>query len=136
MNPITVSATVNAPVDRVWTLWTSPEHITQWNSASDDWHTPRAENDLRPGGKFRCRMEARDGSEGFDFEGAYDEVVPNERLAYTMSDGRRVQVEFNGDGNQTTVKESFEPESMNSPELQQQGWQAILDNFKRYAESN
>ena len=134
-SPITVQTTVNAPIERIWRLWTNPEHITKWNSASDDWHTPRAENDLRNGGKFTSRMEARDGSMGFDFAGVYDEVRQNERIVYTMSDGRKVTIDFTDDGDKTTIVESFDPEAENPREMQQAGWQAILDNFKKYAEA-
>lgn len=133
---ITVEATVNAPVEKVWQYWSSPEHITRWNHASDDWHSPRAENDLRQGGKFSSRMEAKDGSFGFDFGGVYDEVKTNEVIAYTMDDGRKVQVLFSGQGNETKVQETFEAEDTHSIEMQGEGWQAILDNFKRYTESN
>ena len=132
---ITVQTTVNAPVDKVWKYWTQPEHITKWNNASADWHTPRAENDLKPGGKFASRMEARDGSMGFDFAGVYDEVRENEYISYTMGDGRKVEITFSGQGNQTHVKETFDAETMNAVELQRGGWQAILDNFKKHAES-
>jgi uncharacterized protein YndB with AHSA1/START domain len=132
---ITVETTVNAPVEKVWKFWTQPEHITKWNYASDEWHSPRAENDLKPGGKFTARMEARDGSMGFDFAGVYDAVRENEFISYTMDDGRRVEVTFAAQGNQTRVKETFDAESTNSIELQRGGWQAILDNFKKHAES-
>ncbi len=134
-NPITVEVSVKAPLEKVWELWTQPEHITQWNAASDDWHTPRAENDLRTGGKFSSRMEAKDGSFGFDFGGTYDEVKEHELIAYTMGDGRQVRVTFVPLGNVTLVKEDFEAESENSREMQQSGWQSILDNFKKYVES-
>jgi len=133
---ITVETTVNAPVEKVWTLWSSPEHITKWNTASDDWHTPRAENDLRTGGKFSSRMEAKDGSFGFDFGGVYDDVVNNQRIAYTMGDGRKVDVKFSPVGNTTRIVETFEPESQNPIEMQRGGWQAIMDNFKKYVEAN
>ena len=133
---ITVETTVNAPVQKVWEFWTGPEHIVKWNNASDDWHTPRAENDLRVGGKFLSRMEAKDGSFGFDFGGIYDEVTTNEVIAYTIDDGRKVKITFSPSGNETRIVETFEAESMNSIELQRTGWQAILDNFKKYAESN
>lgn len=132
--PITVEATVNVPIEKTWKLWTTPEHIMQWNNASDDWHTPRAENDLRVGGKFHSRMEAKDGSFGFDFGGIYDEVETNKLIAYTMGDGRKVRVTFAVKGNQTVVKEIFEAEELNSIELQKNGWQVILDSFKKYAE--
>lgn len=133
---ITVENTVNAPVDKVWELWTGPEHITKWNNASKDWHTTRAENDLRAGGKFMARMEAKDGSFGFDFEGTYDEVRTNEAIAYTMSDGRKVDVIFTSAGDATKVVETFEAETENPIEMQRGGWQAILDSFKKYAEAN
>src|SRR5437867_4359325 len=108
---ITVEATVKAPVEKVWKLWTGAEHITKWNNASDDWHTPRAENDLRVGGKFLSRMEAKDGSFGFDFGGVYDEVKTNELITYTMGDGRKAKVTFTSNGNETKVTETFETES-------------------------
>ncbi len=133
---ITVQSTVKAPVEKVWNLWTSPEHITNWNNASEDWHTPSAENDLRVGGKFLSRMEAKDGSFGFDFWGIYDEVKPNELIEYTLADNRKVKISFTGNGNETNVEETFEAESTNSTELQKTGWQSILDNFKKYVESN
>ena len=131
---ITVQTTVNAPVEKVWRLWSQPEHITKWNSPSADWHTPRAENDLRTGGKFMSRMEAKDGSMGFDFGGVYDDIRENEHIAYTMDDGRKVTVDFTEDEDQTRVVETFDPESENPREMQHAGWQAILDSFKRYAE--
>ncbi len=133
--PITVQAIVNAPVEKVWTLWNEPAHITKWAAASDDWHTTRAENDIRTGGKFLSRMEAKDGSFGFDFGGNYDEVRPNEYIAYTMGDGRKVSVTFSPEDDSTNIVETFEPESENPREMQQGGWQAILDNFKKYAEA-
>jgi uncharacterized protein YndB with AHSA1/START domain len=133
---ITVENTIDAPIEKVWEFWTKPEHITNWNNASDDWHTPHAENDLRAGGSFVYRMEAKDGSMGFDFGGIYDEVRDNEYIEYTISDGRKVKVTFSVDGNTTKVVESFEAENMNSIEMQKGGWQAILDNFKKYAEAN
>src|SRR5215212_1251070 len=104
---ITVGTTIEAPVEKVWKFWTAPEHITKWNNASDDWHTPFAENDLRTGGKFHSRMEAKDGSFGFDFGGVYDEVKENELIEYTMGDDRKVIVNFTGKGNETRVVESF-----------------------------
>ncbi|MGF6949312.1 uncharacterized protein YndB with AHSA1/START domain [Neobacillus sp. B4I6] len=131
---ITVKATVHAPVEKVWEYWTEPNHITKWNNASDDWHTPIAENDLTVGGKFLTRMEAKDGSFGFDFGGIYDEVELNEAISYTMGDGRKVDITFKGHGNETQVIETFDAETTNSIEMQQAGWQAILDNFKKYSE--
>jgi uncharacterized protein YndB with AHSA1/START domain len=133
---ITVANNVQAPLSKVWDYWTKPEHITQWNAASADWHSPRATNDLQVGGKFSYRMEAKDGSMGFDFDGTYDNVRPQEFIAYTLADERKVTISFSADGDITRVVESFEAESMNSLELQQGGWQAILDNFKRYTEGN
>ncbi|TMI74862.1 MAG: polyketide cyclase [Bacteroidetes bacterium] len=133
---ITVENTIDAPVEKVWQYWIQPEHITKWNSASDDWHTPRAENDVREGGKFQIRMEAKDGSMGFDFFGVYDKVKKNEYIEYTMGDGRKVQVSFKGEGNKTKLVESFEAESTNPVELQKGGWQSILDSFKKHAENN
>lgn len=131
---ITVETIVNAPVAKVWDSWINPEHITQWNSASEDWHTPLAKVDLRVGGSFTSRMEAKDGSMGFDFEGIYDVVTEYEYIEYTMSDGRKVKIRFIADGDSTKVIESFEAESMNPVELQQQGWQAILNHFSQYTE--
>ena len=133
---ITIQSVINAPVEKVWKYWTSPEHITKWNSASEDWHTPRAENDLRVGGKFSARMEAKDGSMGFEYGGVYDEVKTNELIDSTLGDGRKVIVKFSESGTQTKVVETFEAEDTNPIELQRGGWQAILDNFKKYVESN
>lgn len=132
---ITVETTVHSPVDKVWEFWTEPEHITQWSNASDDWHAPRAENDLRVGGKFLTRMEAKDGSFGFDFGGVYDEVRNHEFISYTMGDGRKVEITFIGEGSQTKLVETFEAEDINSIEMQKSGWQSILDNFKKYSET-
>ena len=133
---ITVEATVNAPVEKVWKFWNLPEHITQWCNASDDWHAPHAENDLRVGGKFVTRMEAKDKSFGFDFSGIYDKVVPNQLISYAMEDGRKAKIEFIAKGDRTQVIETFEPENENPLEMQKGGWQAILNNFKKYTESN
>ena len=133
---ITVETTVKAPVEKVWQYFTAPEHITKWNNASDDWHTPSAKNDLRVGGDFVYRMEAKDGSFGFDFGGVFDEVKANKRLAYTIGDGRKVEVDFTPDGNETKVVETFEAENMHSHEMQKGGWQAILDSFKKHVENN
>ena len=121
---ITIENTVNSPVEKVWEYWTKPEHITQWNTASDDWHTPHAENDLRAGGRFLSRMEAKDGSFGFDFGGAYDAVRNNEYIEYTMDDGRKVKITFSAQGNKTKVVTNFEAESTNSVEMQKGGWQS------------
>ena len=132
---ITIEATINAPVEKVWDAYTDPKQITQWNSPSEDWHSPRAENDLRPGGTFNYRMEAKDGSFGFDFGGTFDEVKPNELLSYTIGDGRKVENVFTKEGDATKVTVVFEAENENPIEYQKAGWQAILDNFKKYAES-
>lgn len=133
---ITVQASIEAPVATVWEFWTSPDHITKWNSASDDWHTPSAENDLRAGGRFSSRMEAKDGSMGFDFGGVYSEVKTYELIAYAMEDGRQVRVQFADLGESTEVTETFDAETQNPVEMQQAGWQAILNNFKTYVEAN
>jgi uncharacterized protein YndB with AHSA1/START domain len=134
-NKITVEAFVNAPLNAVWKRWTTPEDIIQWNYASDDWHTPSANNNLRRGGGFLYRMEAKDGSSGFDFSGLYDSIKTHEFIAYTIGDGRKVEVKFRTDGNGTKVMQTFEAESQNPVELQRNGWQKILNNFKKYAES-
>jgi len=132
---ITVGNSINAPVEKVWEYWTKPEHITQWCSASDDWHTPTAKNDLKVGGSFASRMEAKDGSMGFDFGGVYDAIRQNAYIEYTMNDGRKVKVTFTPDGNATKISESFEAENTNPLEMQKGGWQAILDSFKKYTEA-
>jgi len=131
---ITVETTVQAPVEKVWQYWSLPEHITQWCQASPDWHAPHAENDLQTGGKFTTTMAAKDGSMSFDFGGVYTQVIPNELIEYTMGDGRKAKVVFNGKGAETKVTETFEAEDMNSIEMQKGGWQAILDSFKTYTE--
>ena len=133
---ITIESTVNAPVEKVWEYWVKPEHITKWNYASDDWHSPWAKADFREGGNFSARMEAKDGSFGFDFGGVYDIIRKNEYIESTLGDGRKVKVTFSAAGNKTKVVESFEAENTNSVELQKGGWQAILDNFKKYTETN
>lgn len=132
---ITVEATINAPVEKVWKLWSEPDHVTRWNNASPDWHTPKASNDLRTGGSFSYRMEAKDGSMGFDFAGVYDEVKNHERIVYTMGDGRTAVNTFTANGNTTKVVTVFDAENENSHEMQKAGWQAILDNFKKYVET-
>jgi uncharacterized protein YndB with AHSA1/START domain len=132
---ITVETTVHAPVEKVWKYWTEPEHIKRWSNASDDWHAPVAENDLRVGGKFLTRMEAKDESFGFDFAGVYDDVRNHELISYTMGDGRKVEITFVGQDSDTKVIEIFEAEDTNSIEMQKTGWQSILDNFKKYSEA-
>ncbi|QYR21956.1 SRPBCC family protein [Paenibacillus sp. sptzw28] len=131
---ITVETTVHAPVEQVWEYWTEPQHITKWSFASDDWHAPKAENDLRVGGKFLTRMEAKDGSFGFDFGGVYDEIRVNEFISYTLGDGRKVTVTFISQESDTRVIEDFEAEETHPVEQQKAGWQAFLDNFKKYSE--
>lgn len=132
---LTVVTSVQAPIEKVWQYWTQPAHITQWNNASDDWHTPTAENDLCIGGTFLSRMEAKDGSFGFDFSGEYTNVVLYQAIDYIMEDGRAVSIRFKEIGDSTEISETFDPETENSLEMQQEGWQAILDNFKQYVES-
>lgn len=131
---ITVENNVNAPVGKVWKLWTEPEHVKNWNNASADWHTPKALNDLRTGGKFVFTMAAKDGSSSFDFEGIYDEVIENQHIVYTLADGRKVKIIFRENGDSTRITEMFDAENIHSHEMQRAGWQAILDNFKKYAE--
>ncbi len=133
---ITVATTIKAPVEKVWIYFTDPRHIVHWSYASDDWHTSWAENELKTGGRFTSRMEARDGSSGFDFGGVYKSVILLKQIRYTMDDGRNVQVSFDSEGNETRVTETFETEHENPPEFQQKGWQAILDNFKKYVEKS
>lgn len=133
---ITIEITVSADNKKVWDYYTKPEHITKWNFASDDWHCPRAENDLRVGGKVSSRMEAKDGSFGFDFEGIYNEVIEYKNIAYSIADGRQVITNFEQFGDKTKVTTSFDPEKENPVEMQRSGWQSILDNFKKYVEEN
>lgn len=133
--PVNIKTIVSLPVEKVWKYWSEPEHITRWNQASDDWHCPKAANDLRRGGSFSATMAAKDGSFSFDFGGVYDEVVLHKLIAYTMGDGRQVCVTFESKGDQTVITEVFDPEMQNPREMQQNGWQAILDNFKKYAET-
>ena len=132
---ITVEALVKAPIEKVWSSWTEPKHITKWNQASDDWHSPHAENDLRTDGKFKTTMAAKDGSMSFDFEGVYTNVQQHIVIEYAMADGRKVSVVFSQNGNQTKVVETFDPENENPIEMQRGGWQAILDSFKKYTEA-
>ncbi len=131
---IIIKILINSSIERVWEFWTKPEHIIKWNYASEDWHTTKAENDLRVGGKFLTRMEAKDGSFGFDLEGIYDEIKDNEKLDYTLLDDRKVLIYFLQSKDGVEIIQNFEAEKENSIELQKQGWQAILNNFKAYAE--
>jgi len=133
---VTIQSTVKAPVAKAWEYYNGPKHIVKWNSPSPDWHCPSAESDLRPGGKFSSRMEAKDGSFGFDFGGVYDEVKTNELVSYTLGDGRQATVRFKENGNTTDVTVSFDPEDQNPVDFQKQGWQAILDNYAKYTEAN
>jgi uncharacterized protein YndB with AHSA1/START domain len=133
---ITIEATVKAPVEKVWKYWGEPGHITQWAFASDDWHAPSAENDLRTGGKFSTTMAARDGSFSFEFGGVYDQVDLHKTINYTIGDGRKVKVSFTPSGNETKIVETFEAEEVNAVDMQRAGWQAILNNFKKYVEIN
>lgn len=132
---ITVETHVNAPLETVWASWNQPEHIQNWCQASPDWHAPHAENDLRVGGNFKTVMAAKDGSFSFDFGGVYDVVVMHERIAYTMADGRKAIITFSEKEGGVAIVESFDPETQNPEEMQQQGWQAILNSFKAYTES-
>jgi len=132
---LTVSTLVNATVEKVWNTWTNPADIVQWNTASDDWHTTKAENNLRTGGTFSYRMEAKDGSMGFDFSGTYDIIIPHQHIAYSLGDNRKVTIDFSSENNITKVVETFDAEQTHSLELQQYGWQSILNNFKKVAES-
>ena len=133
---IKVSATIDAGIEKVWKYWTEPRHITNWNTATDEWHTPKAENDLKEGGRFVYRMEAKDGSFGFDFGGEYTEIREKELLAYKLDDGRKAKVSFEEKDKKVTLTEEFEVEDQNPVEMQKEGWQAILSNFKKYTESD
>lgn len=132
---IKIEVNVTAPVKKVWNFWTQPNHITHWNFASDDWHCPWATNDARKGEKFVWRMEAKDGSFGFDFWGVYDEVDICKLITSTLGDGRKVKIVFSPEGNSTKITEYFEAEDENPVEMQRTGWQAILNNFKKYVEA-
>lgn len=137
MEPIHIDITILAPVQKVWNYYNDPEHITKWNFADESWQCPRSENDLKVGGKFNNRMEAKDGSFGFDFEGIYDEIIQNERIKYHLEDGRKVEIVFDKiDQNTTNIKITFDPEMQNSPEMQREGWYAILNNFHKYVENH
>jgi uncharacterized protein YndB with AHSA1/START domain len=135
-NKISVEAVINSSVEKVWDYWTIPNHITQWNNASEEWHTPYAENDLRVGGSFLSRMAAKNGSFSFDFGGKYDQVDLYKLIEYTLDDARKVIIHFEKIGNTTKVIEIFDAENENPIEIQKNGWQAILNNFKNYTENN
>ena len=132
---ITVEISVRAHIETVWKLWTSPKDIVNWNFAAEEWCCPKAENDLRTGGHFNYRMESRDGQYGFDFHGIYEEVIEKEKIAYVLGDGRKVTIVFTPDGENAVITEHFDAENVHSIEQQQFGWQCILNNFKKYAES-
>lgn len=132
---ITVKSTIHAPINKVWKCWTDLVHIVNWNHASDDWHTPHAENDLSVGGKFSYTMAAKDGSFSFDFWGNYTDIQEHENITIKLGDDRNLQISFASDGDITHVTETFDAENQNPVELQQTGWQAILDNFKKYTEA-
>ncbi len=136
MKLITVKATINAPLSQVWEKWTNAHHVTKWNFASPDWHCPTAENNFVEEGEFHHLMAAKDGSFQFDFWGTYQKIEPQKSIEILLGDGRKMFVYFEKSGDQTIIEERFEPENENSEELQQAGWQAILDNFKQYAESS
>ena len=133
---VTIESVVEASPKKVWDFWNNPEHITQWNAAADDWHCPSAENDLRVGGTLKSRMEARDGSFGFDFEAVYSEIINHKKIAYSLSDGRKVETTFEDLNGKTKVKTVFDAENENPIDMQREGWQAILNNFKTYTESH
>ena len=132
---ITISTVIKEERSTIWKLWNEPDHITKWNFAADDWCCPSAENDLRVGGKLKSRMEAKDGSFGFDFEGTYDEIIDQKKITYTIADGRQVTTDFEDLDNDTKITTTFEAEAENSIEIQRDGWQAILNNFKKYVEN-
>ena len=133
---ITVQCVVKAPIEKVWEVWTKPEHIVRWAFASDDWEAPAAENDLRTGGRFKTAMAAKDKSMSFDFTGVYTNVKEHELIEYDIDDSRHVKVEFTGLPEGVKITETFEPENTHPETMQHSGWQAILDNFKKYAEDN
>lgn len=132
---ITIEAVINAPVEKVWQAWNTPGDIVKWNTPDPSWHCPASKNDLRVNGTFKNRMEAKDGSFGFDFEGTYSKVDLNKEIAYTMPDGRKVDTLFAEEDGKTMLTTTFDPETQNDPEFQKQGWQAILNNFVNYVES-
>ena len=132
---IIVTTTIEASIEKVWDAWTNPTHITQWYHASDDWHAPYADNDLRVDGTFKTTMAAKDGSFSFDLEGIYTKVELYKYIAYILPDGRNVEINFNNENSSVNIIESFDPESQNPHELQQQGWQMILNNFKKHVET-
>jgi uncharacterized protein YndB with AHSA1/START domain len=133
---IIVKSTLNVTIEKAWDFWTQPQHIMQWNNASEDWHCPKATNDLRVGGKFNYTMASKDGTMSFDFEGEYAKIENLVFIEYHIIDGRKVIVQFEKTTDGIQITESFDPENIHPEEFQQQGWQAILNNFKKYCESN
>ncbi|MDD7887685.1 SRPBCC family protein [Flavivirga sp. 57AJ16] len=132
---ITVGTTISANRGKVWDYWNKPEHITKWNFADPSWHCPKAQNDLKVGGTLKSRMEAKDGSMGFDFEAVYDEVFDQEKMVYTMADGRKAITTFEDVDGKTKISTTFDAEQSNPIEMQKGGWQAIINNFKKYVEN-
>lgn len=136
MGKIKIHALVNAPKEKAWDYYMKPEHITKWNFADPSWQCPSAENDLRVGGKYKARMEAKDGSFGFDFEAEYKKLDPGNSFTYVMPDGRQVDVQFSPNNQATDVEVVFDAETLNPEEMQKKGWQSILDNYKNYTETH
>ena len=136
MKTITVETKVNSSIDKIWEFWTKPEHIVNWNFAIPEWHCPKAKNNLEVGKSFSYRMEAKDGSMGFDYTGTYTKIEPNSEIEYALEDGRKINITFEQEVDSVFITENFEVEDTNTLEQQQQGWQAILDNFKAYTENN
>lgn len=134
-NAIKISAIIQADIKHVWESWNNPDSVKQWNTAMPSWHCPKAENDFTIGGKFSYTMAAKDGSFSFDFEGEYTNIIPHQQIAYTMADGRKVEIYFKSVPEGVEINERFEPENMNSLEMQKEGWQSILNNFKKYVEN-
>lgn len=131
---ITTNVSINCPIEKVWDAFSNPAHIVHWNFAIPEWHCPAAKNDLQPGGSFSYTMAARDGSMSFEFGGVYDTVVLHKEITYTLGDGRKVEVRFNSTDQGSEIEQKFDPESINSHEMQQAGWQSILNNFKEYTQ--
>lgn len=135
MSKIEISTSVAKPLSVAWDAYLLPELIVKWNFASPDWHCPSSSNDVRVGGIMKSRMEAKDGSFGFDFEATYTEVIPHKKLAYALGDKRNVEIYFSENAGKTDIKIAFDPETVNDVEMQRAGWQAILDNYRKHAES-
>lgn len=135
MKSVTANTTVQKDVSQVWEIWTTPDHIVNWNFASPEWHCPKAEHDLKVGGKLKYHMAAKDGSMAFDYIATFTKIIPNELIEYVLEDQRKVTIQFTTQDNSTVVTEVFEIEDHNTMEQQRMGWQAILDNFKKYVEA-